>query len=456
MAELADAAGLGPAGRKPLGVQIPLPAPTSIFHRAALVRQSPAAMKRAGFCGPPLRLRGLRSHKQPPKITTEVEVPAVSNTNMKPFSAVLLRKALSWLIVVQTVVLGVLIIGVAGAREQPPGMMVAILAIGFAAILGSFVATRNPKTACLIVLWVAPITPLLVGLFFPLPGAIALGILVVTGATLIPGLYWVFTSRRNWPLPLEKPVFPNRPILARFLAIGLSAVLIAMSIFLCFSLPWWPPMLDCSGGPLLNEQGAPRSTDFTAKILFVGPASYWGLSFWAIARVEQRFSREPWSILNLVVLRNFFHPSDKFEWFFIEGHRSRGMIARFLPVIERDECGHSRLLKNAAVPLRILHDGAPPVGVRILGRVYDAPLYTSPPERRTPTPGASVVITGPGVKTVVVTDDDGIFDVSGLPVGQYSVEIKGSNRGPGYELDMRKVPIVDLTLFMDTSPEPNR
>jgi hypothetical protein len=27
MAELADAAGLGPAGRKPLGVQIPLPAP---------------------------------------------------------------------------------------------------------------------------------------------------------------------------------------------------------------------------------------------------------------------------------------------------------------------------------------------------------------------------------------------------------------------------------------------
>ncbi len=29
MAELADAAGLGPAGRKPLGVQIPLPAPSS-------------------------------------------------------------------------------------------------------------------------------------------------------------------------------------------------------------------------------------------------------------------------------------------------------------------------------------------------------------------------------------------------------------------------------------------
>src|ERR1700722_15115419 len=166
MAELADAAGLGPAGRKPLGVQIPLPAPPSIFYRAALVRQSPAGMKRARFCSPHFRLPGLRSHKRPPKITTEVEVPAVSNTNMKPFSVVLLRKALSWLIVVQTIVLGVLIIGVAGAREQPPAMVVAILAVGIAAILGSFVATRNPKTAWRIVLWVSPVTPLLVGRFF--------------------------------------------------------------------------------------------------------------------------------------------------------------------------------------------------------------------------------------------------------------------------------------------------
>jgi hypothetical protein len=148
------------------------------------------------------------------------------------------------------------------------------------------------------------------------------------------------------------------------------------------------------GGPLLNEQGAPRRTDFTAKVLLVGPRTFHGFSLWAIARVEQRFSREPWSILNLVFLRNFFRPSDKFEWFFIEGHRSRGMIARLLPVIGRDECGHSQPLKNAAVPLRILHDGAPPVGVRIIGRVYNNVTgYTSRWERRTPYSGAALVIT---------------------------------------------------------------
>jgi len=361
--------------------------------------------------------------------------------------------------VIQTAVLSVLIIGVAGAREQPPGMIVAILAIGFAAILGPFVATRNPKTACRIVLWVVPITPLpigLFGLFFPLARAIALGILVVAGAMVIPGLYWLFTSRGDWPLPIESPIFSNRPILASFFTTVLFAVLIITAVLVSFALPWWPPMLDCSGRSLLSEQGAPRSTDFTAKVLFVGPRTFQGFSLWAIARVEQRFSREPWSILNLVVLRNFFHPSDKFAWFFIEGHRSRGMNARFLPVIERDECGRSRLLKNAAVPLRILHDGTPSVGVRIIGCVYDAPLCTSPPERRTPIPGASVVITGPAVKTVVMTDDDGIFDVSGLPVGEYRLEVKGSNRGSVSELDLRKVPVVDVTLFMDTSPKPNR
>lgn len=372
---------------------------------------------------------------------------------MRRASTVLLRRALSWLIVIQASVLGMLIIGIPGSQEHPPLMTVVILAVGIAAILGSFLATRNPKTAWRIVLWVFPVTPLLVGRFFP--WGVMFGTVVVTGATLIPGLYWFFTSRRNWPLPLERPVFPDRPILASFFTMGLCAALIITAVLVSFSLPWWPPVGDCGSGPLLNELGAPRSTDFTARVLLVGPRTFGGFSLWAIARVEQRFSRGPWSILNLVVLRNFFYPSDKFEWLFIEGHRSRG-IARFLPVIERDECGHSQPLKNAAVPLRILHDGAPAVGVRIIGRVYNVTGYTSRWERRTPYSGLTLAIAGPAVKTVVVTDDEGIFDVSGLPVGQYSVEIKGPNQGPVYELDLRKVPVSDVTFFVDNSPKPNR
>lgn len=208
-------------------------------------------------------------------------------------------------------------------------------------------------------------------------------------------------------------------------------------------------------GPLLIEQGAPRSTDFTAKVLFVGPATFEGFSLWAIARVEQRFSREPWSIFNLVVLRNLFLPSDKFEWLFIEGHRSRG-VARFLPVIERDECGHSQPLKNAAVPLRILHDGAPPVGVRIIGRVYNVTGYASRWERRTRYSGITLVVTVPGVKTVVAADSEGIFDVNGLPVGEYSVEIKGAKDPGVYELDLRNVPVRDITFFVDNSRKADR
>jgi hypothetical protein len=87
----------------------------------------------------------LRSHKRPPNITTEVEVPAVFNRNMRPSSAVLLLKALSWLIVIQTAVLGVLIVGVAGSREQPPGMMVVILAVGMPRFLGHLLRHAIPK-----------------------------------------------------------------------------------------------------------------------------------------------------------------------------------------------------------------------------------------------------------------------------------------------------------------------
>jgi hypothetical protein len=361
-------------------------------------------------------------------------------------SAAIPRRVLSWLIIAQGTLLGMFIVAVLGARQEPPGIVVVTLTVGIASILGSFLATRNPRKAARIALSVSPFAILLIPRFHL---GLAVPVLVLAGATLIPGLFWLFTSSRNWPLALQNPLFPHRPRLATLLGTGLFAVVILASVLISLSLPWWPLIGDCGTGPLLNEQGSPQNVDFTAKILFVGPVSYEGWSLWAVARIEERFSDAPRSIFGLVILRQFFRPTDKFEWFFVEGGRSQGTLTSFLPVIERVECGHSKRLTFATVELTVLRDGPPPIGVRIIGRVY-----TDRANYKAPSTGTEVLITGPAGQKVVVTDNRGIFDVTGLPPGEYSVELREEATRSVYRLDLRKVAVENITLFLDETRKP--
>jgi hypothetical protein len=55
------------------------------------------------------------------------------------------------------------------------------------------------------------------------------------------------------------------------------------------SLPWFFPIGDCGGRPLLDDYGVPRGIDFTARLLFVGPRTYLGRSLWSLASVEEPF-----------------------------------------------------------------------------------------------------------------------------------------------------------------------
>jgi hypothetical protein len=72
---------------------------------------------------------------------------------------------------------------------------------------------------------------------------------------------------------------------------------------------------------------------------------------------------------------------------------------------------------RAAVDLRVLQDGPPSSGVRIIGRVY-ADTYG------TPASGAKVLITVPGGSISTTTDQQGIYDLVGLPAGRYSVRLE--------------------------------
>jgi hypothetical protein len=361
---------------------------------------------------------------------------------------VVLRTVASWLIIVQAALLGMLAITVLGSTwvDGPvPLVTFATIAVGIAPILSSFVATRNPRKAAHIALWVTPIALLLI---FRFPWGFHAAVLVFAGALVIPGLFWLVTSRRNWPLPLPSPMFPRKPHLGTLLALGMFCVLVVIAFLSSLLLPWWPPIGDCEGRPLLTEQGAPRNIDFTARILFVGPGSFHGWSLWSIARVEQRFADLTSGPANLIILQGFFHPEDKSEQYFVEGVRGRGVFTRFLPVFEPFNCGHTARLDDAGVALRVLHDGPPSSGGRLIGRVY-AGLRSG---LRNPVPGVSVLVKGPAGSVVSVTDAQGIYDFVGLQPGHYTVEplttfMKGRNLSVG--LDLKPGDVEDYSLYLE-------
>lgn len=370
------------------------------------------------------------------------------------------RRALGWFVAAGTILLTAVIAGLAGSGWETPAMEFVVLVVWTGSTCGSFFATRSPKVASRILLW---LTPLGLLIFLPLNRIIArqieypssrslwiplISLLAVGATTAIPGLYWRFVSRRRWPLLLQSSPLSARPILA---AAGVACVVflvITISVAVSVSFPFWEAIGDCGGGPLLSEEGKPRNTDFIAKVVFVGPASFRDYSLWALARVEERYSDGPLSIFGFVILRNFFHPTDRFRWFFVEGKRSKGTIARMLPVIERVECGQSKRLEDAAVPVRVLRDGAPRVGVRIIGRVYVGRL-SDPEHQRVPSSGIRVLIRGPSGEAGVVTDSQGIFDVSGLPKGKYTVELLNAPRSGSYSFDFESSPVAGMTFIVD-------
>lgn len=51
-------------------------------------------------------------------------------------------------------------------------------------------------------------------------------------------------------------------------------VLLVVAFFWSLGLPWWAPIGDCGGRPLLDERGIPYNIDFTARIVFVGPRTF--------------------------------------------------------------------------------------------------------------------------------------------------------------------------------------
>lgn len=221
------------------------------------------------------------------------------------------------------------------------------------------------------------------------------------------GLFWLVTHIRGWPRVARQRVLPPR---AKMAVAGLGSLLwFALVSFaaLAISMSWEFPG-DCGEVPPFAKQRLGRA-DFVGRVVHVD--RFLG----AIAVVEEQFWGVPWHS-KVVFLKAPGRPGDQY---FVDGRLDNGLLTRyFFPVIDM-KCTGSDRLEDAKVELRLLRGSPRWDGVRIIGRVLK--LAGGEQSGHPPLPGARVLITGPKGTTIATTDQDGIYDVSGLENGHYAV-----------------------------------
>ena len=97
-------------------------------------------------------------------------------------------------------------------------------------------------------------------------------------------------------------------------------------------------------------------------------------------------------------------------------------MSGFLTLYARELGSHpvARCTSLAAKNVRVLHDGPPRTGVRIIGTVIHTHSEPNMPLEAVRT---EVTITGPVGPIKIKTDDQGNYDVNGLPPGAYSAVV---------------------------------
>lgn len=341
-----------------------------------------------------------------------------------------LRSIVDWLIAVAGVLVGVLALSVTASRsgQQIDWLLAAGVSIpGCLLILGTAVSVFYSRKLGAILCFLAAAVAesvLVVPSAFVFPGGMPwsetlTSSLAVLLPPCVPGAYWLVTSRRGWP--------PNADVHTRSVrraVIDVGATLIALYLLVGVGtiaiMGQYQSIGDygCRATPIPVHALIPTDTEFVAKIMFVGlpyrHANGKTWSTWAVASVQKEFWGLPWWNKKIVVLT--FKIFTNGQTLFIDGSRSGGLLTLGIPVVELKLCG-SKPVSDAAVELRVLRDGPPKNGVRIIGHtVSEYPDFHSEP-----LPGATVLITGPDGTVETTSYQQGIYDVQGLPPGSYTV-----------------------------------
>ncbi len=300
---------------------------------------------------------------------------------------------------------------------------------GFVALIATIVATWRPRPAGVLFTCVAPVMAFC--LAWPRgrwsESGIWVHLAVFALASLwffIPGIFWLITSRADWPT--VAPEFLTRTR-SRLVLVTVCVFLFCLGTGMYLSwhlpIPGWAG-LDCKPYGLLSEPQPADRAIFTATVVAsrppIPPFRYSTASL-SVLRVQQRFRGLP-SWLPFVVLRLHLPKADG-EEYLIDARRSQGILMHFLPVFEYSPCSHTKALRRGTVELRLLQDGPPKSGVRIIGRVFKDTYRDNDLA-----PGVKVWITGPNGVVSTMADDQGVYDVIGLPAGHYSLKVDALNQ----------------------------
>jgi hypothetical protein len=341
-----------------------------------------------------------------------------------------LKTAISWLAIVAGILLGAY--GLARLGVEPvwglngprPGsdwfLILGIAFLGLVPLVASFVALDNRKRAALLYLGGGAIVMLLA-----LPSRAYPEVLTAAreASTILVvfGFFWLLTHMRGWPPIVPEGAWSLR-VRIGVATLGCFIVLVLVSVgAIAISMSWEFPG-DCG-------EALPFVTQRPGRAVFIARLVHVDRFLGAVAVVQEQFWGVPWHS-KVVFLKA---PGKRGVQYFVDGRLDNGLLTRnILPVIDT-KCTGSELLQDAKVELRLLRGSPHWDGVRIIGRVLK--LRGEQPGNP-PLPGVRVIITGPAGITIAVTDQGGIYDVSGLASGRYSVraDVVEAFPAPGYSL----------------------
>jgi len=256
----------------------------------------------------------------------------------------------------------------------------------------------------------------------PTPSAVV----PATCLLVIPGFFWYITGQIGWVALVSRPT-SLKFRLGLLLCLLLTTVVSAVSIDF---MTIWSGRCHFSEQPS-NQPLRPDQAVFTARVIGSGklwgpnaPSPYWR-RYWTLAWVQRQFWGLPWWDSKVVILltttRGIGVAPPHGEIDFIDGRRLPGSLTRFLPIFDTF-CTRTGSIADAEVDLRVLRDGPPREGVRILGRTFRV-IHPNNSDwiRWEPAPAMKVTIRGPVGDTTVESDQHGVYDMVGLPPGYYEI-----------------------------------
>jgi hypothetical protein len=273
--------------------------------------------------------------------------------------------------------------------------------------------------------WTSELLPRLVGYSVPF---------------LVFGIFWLGVHEFQWPLLLRPRPESRRRRVVR--------AAITCFIFLCALIPLAAVRAaylsrvggpDCHKRPPTDRALSADHAVFTARTLYVGFSLSTRMQMqyvpeglrhspvgeWALGVVQERFWGMPSGWQHLVVLTGDVYWKD--TTYFISGFRERSVLDTILPVVRGDfACGRSQPAQSAVVDLHLLHQPRL-TGAAIIGYVRQPGGFgdiLGPPRKPSYLSGARIDVTGPGGTTTVTTDASGVYELDGLPAGDYEVRLQ--------------------------------